>query len=83
MDRLRETLGIDLPDDTLHTMLLAYETMHRQIRKLRALDLTDVHPAVVYNPLLAYRDKKGWAPIPPSPQSVPCRPKSVLAIFHQ
>jgi hypothetical protein len=59
MDRLREILGIDLPNDTLHAMLLAYETMHREIRKLRTFDLTDIHPAVVYDPLVAYRDKKG------------------------
>ncbi|MBV9782641.1 MAG: hypothetical protein JO264_02370 [Acidisphaera sp.] len=56
MDRLRDILGIELPDETMRAMLLAYETMHREIRRLRTLDLTDIHPAVVYDPLLAYRD---------------------------
>lgn len=55
MDTLREVLEIDLPDEELRQLLAAYEAISWEIRKLRDLDLTDTHPAVVYDPLLPYR----------------------------
>jgi len=55
MDTLREVLGIDLPDEELRALLAAYEDIGREIAKLRGLDLTDTHPAVIFDPLLPYR----------------------------
>lgn len=56
MDTLRKVLGIDLPDEELRALLAAYEDIGREIGKLRGLDLTDVHPAVIFDPLLPYRE---------------------------
>jgi hypothetical protein len=55
METLRAVLGLDLPDEELSQLLVAYEAIHREIQKLRTLDLTDTHPAVIYDPLLPYR----------------------------
>ncbi|HQT75555.1 MAG TPA: hypothetical protein PLD10_00775 [Rhodopila sp.] len=54
MEILRTVLGLDLPDEELSHLLVAYEAIHQEIQKLRTLDLTDTHPAVIYDPLLPY-----------------------------
>lgn len=51
MDELKqciEALGLDRA-----AVLAAFQSVAEEIAKLRALDLTDVHPAVVFSPLPA------------------------------
>ncbi|HTT36137.1 MAG TPA: hypothetical protein VMH32_00560 [Burkholderiales bacterium] len=56
MDPYKDLLGIDLPLERLQHDLAAYRDILEQIRKLRELDLTDVHPAVVFEPTAPYRE---------------------------
>jgi hypothetical protein len=35
----------------------AYRAILVEIQKLRSLDLTDVHPAIVYDPQIPYRQR--------------------------
>jgi hypothetical protein len=58
MDTLRALFGIDQPDDELRALLAAYEDIRHAIEKLRGLDLTEMHPAVVFDPLLPYRGER-------------------------
>ena len=50
IDAYREVLGLDLAEERIDADLQAFEDVARAIRKLRELDLTDVHPAVVFRP---------------------------------
>jgi hypothetical protein len=54
-DPYQDVLGIDLPTERREEVLAAYRDILAQIRKLRALDLTDLHPAVVFEPTIPYR----------------------------
>ncbi len=54
-EELKALLGIDCPDSRLEENLEAYQVILGEIEKLRTLDLTDVHPAIVYDPLIPYR----------------------------
>ena len=54
-DAYKELLGLDLPPERLQEVLAAYVDILTEIRKLRALDLTDVHPAIVFEPTAPYR----------------------------
>ena len=56
LDPFEDILGVSLPEGRLPEVLEAYRTVAVEIRKLRSLDLTDVHPAIVFDPLIAYRD---------------------------
>jgi hypothetical protein len=56
-EQLIEVLGIDLPPQRRAAVLAAFKPMAEEIAKLRSLDLTDVHPAVVFSPLPA-RDER-------------------------
>jgi len=56
MDPYKDLLGIDLPAERLAHDLAAYRDILDHIRKLRELDLTDVHPAVVFEPTAPYRE---------------------------
>lgn len=55
MDPYRDILGSELSEERLSENLAAFEDILEAIRMLRTLDLTDVYPAVVYDPLLPYR----------------------------
>ena len=55
MDPFRDILGLDLPPEQREAELAVFRTIAEEIRKLRSLDLTEVHPAVVYDPLLGHR----------------------------
>lgn len=55
MDLLKDLLGVDVPEDQLQSLLDTYEDIFGEIMKLRSLDLTEVHPAVIFDPLLVYR----------------------------
>jgi hypothetical protein len=58
-DPIRDILGVDLPAERLAHNLQAYAPILQEIRKLRALDLTDIHPAVIFEPTAAYRREPG------------------------
>lgn len=52
---LAEILGLELPIERLREVLAAYGDILAEIRRLRTLDLTDVHPAIVFEPSAPYR----------------------------
>jgi hypothetical protein len=49
-DLYRDILGIDLPAERLAEILRLYADILGAVQRLRALDLTDVHPAVIFDP---------------------------------
>jgi hypothetical protein len=51
MEKLTEALGIQLEKQRRSTVLAAFQPIAQEIAKLRSLDLTDVHPAVVFSPV--------------------------------
>jgi len=55
--RLQEVVGLDLSDEALAHELAAFADIAAAIRRLRALDLTEVHPVVIYDPTLPYRSR--------------------------
>lgn len=55
MTRVQDIIGLDLPDARLDEELAAFADIAAAIRKLRALDLTEVHPVVIFDPTLPYR----------------------------
>ena len=54
---LREVLGIGPEGARLRENLAAYRAILEELKKLRSLDLTDIHPAVVFDPTLPYRGR--------------------------
>ncbi len=54
-DLYKDVLGLDLPPERLQEVLAAYRDILAEIDKLRTLDLTDVHPAIVFEPTAPYR----------------------------
>jgi hypothetical protein len=52
-----DLLGIGPERERLGENLAAYRGILDEIRKLRTLDLSDIHPAVVFDPLLPYRGR--------------------------
>jgi len=58
-DPYRDILGIEVTPERLDENLTAFDDIRREIVKLRQLDLTDVHPAIVFEPTAPYR--KGGA----------------------
>ena len=60
-DPIRELLGLDLPPDRQAAVVAAFRDILANLEALRALDLTDVHPAIIFEPTAPYRTK-GDAP---------------------
>jgi hypothetical protein len=54
---LRELLGIGPDGERLRENLAAYRVILEELKKLRSLDLSDIHPAVVFDPTLPYRGR--------------------------
>jgi hypothetical protein len=54
-DPYAELFGLDLAPERLQEVLAAYAGILAEVNKLRALDLTDVHPAIVFEPTAPYR----------------------------
>ena len=52
---LARLAGTPLAPERLAEVLDAYAPIFEEIAKLRALDLTDVHPAVIFEPTAPYR----------------------------
>jgi len=55
-EKLAEAIGFDLEPSRRVAVLAAFADIGKEIRKLRALDLADVHPAVVFSPLIVEGD---------------------------
>jgi hypothetical protein len=55
LESLVDALGIDLEKERRAAVLAAFQPIAQEIAKLRSLDLTDVHPAIVFSPLPASR----------------------------
>lgn len=53
---MQELFGLAVTDLEFAEILAAYEDVAKEIRKLRSLDLSDVHPAVVFDPLFSYEE---------------------------
>jgi len=51
LESLVDALGIELDAGRRAAVLAAFQPIAQEIAKLRSLDLTDVHPAVVFSPL--------------------------------
>jgi hypothetical protein len=55
LDLVRDVLGIDLPPEELAENLAGFARIFEEIQKLRELDLTDIHPSIVFDPTAPYR----------------------------
>lgn len=55
LDLVRDVLGIDLPPEQLAENLATFARIFEEIQKLRELDLTDIHPSIVFDPTVPYR----------------------------
>jgi hypothetical protein len=59
LDLFKDILGVQTTPERLQENLAAYRTILAEIQKLRELDLTDIHPAVIFEPTAAYRKERG------------------------
>lgn len=59
LDPYTDILGVDFPEMRLSENLQAFERIAAEIRKLRSLDLTDVHPPIVFDATAVYRSARG------------------------
>jgi hypothetical protein len=57
--RYFDLLGVQFTPERLGENLAAFHDILREIEKLRKLDLTDVHPAVIFEPTAPYRRAGG------------------------
>jgi hypothetical protein len=55
LDPYRDILGVQLDPARLTENLAAFHDILHEIQKLRQLDLTDVSPALVFEPTAPYR----------------------------
>jgi hypothetical protein len=58
-DPYRDVLGVAFTPERLQENLMAFDDIRREIEKLRQLDLTDVHPAILFDPTAPYRREGG------------------------
>lgn len=58
-DPYRDVLGVVFTAERLQENLTAFDDIRREIEKLRQLDLTDVHPAILFDPTGPYRREDG------------------------
>jgi hypothetical protein len=54
VEGLAEVVGTNLLPERLTLNLVAYRDIVAEIRKLRELDLTDIHPVVVFDVAAAF-----------------------------
>jgi hypothetical protein len=55
LDPYADILGVDFSEARLRENLEKFESIAAEIRKLRTLDLTEVHPPIVFDPTAVYR----------------------------
>lgn len=58
VDPYADILGVDLPASRVKENLEAFASIAAEIRKLRSLDLTAVHPPIVFDATLVYRPRR-------------------------
>lgn len=56
LDVWTDILDVQVNPERLKQNLASYTEILDEIKKLRALDLTDVHPAVIFEPTAPYRN---------------------------
>ncbi|MBI3527102.1 MAG: hypothetical protein HY067_03965 [Betaproteobacteria bacterium] len=54
-DPYKDVLGLDLSPERLQEVVAAYRDILAEVNKLRTLDLTDTHPAILFEPTAPYR----------------------------
>ena len=59
LDPYADILGLDLPPERLAEVLNAFRGVLEELRKLRALNLTEIHPSIIFEPTAAYRKEPG------------------------
>ena len=52
-DLVRDVLGISLEPERVEENLAAYADILQEIVKLRTLNLSNIHPAVIFSPIAA------------------------------
>jgi hypothetical protein len=57
LDPFQDILGVYVTPERLQENLASYAPILEEIRKLRELDLTDIHPAIIFEPTAAARKK--------------------------
>jgi hypothetical protein len=57
-DALIRLSGTPLDEKRLREVIAAYAPIHEEIIRLRKLDLSDVHPAVIFEPTAAWRNAR-------------------------
>ena len=55
LDPWKDVVGLDVDPERLAVDVAAFRDIHAELLKLRALDLTDTHPAVIFEPTAPYR----------------------------
>ena len=55
IDLVRDVLGVEQSPERLAALAAAYGEALVAIKALRELDLTEVHPAVIFDPMVPYR----------------------------
>jgi hypothetical protein len=56
LDVWTDILDVQVNPERLKQNLSSYTEILEEIKKLRALDLTDVHPAIIFEPTAPYRN---------------------------
>ncbi len=56
LDVWTDILDVQVNPERLKLNLASYTEILEEIKKLRALDLTDVHPAIIFEPTAPYRN---------------------------
>ena len=59
LDPYLDIIGVSYTPERLQANLATFRDILREIEKLRQLDLTDVHPAIVFEPTAPYRNEGG------------------------
>jgi hypothetical protein len=59
LDPFKDVAGVDFTPERLAELLAAYGGILDEIKKLRQLDLTDIHPAVIFDPTSGYHQDDG------------------------
>jgi hypothetical protein len=58
-EQMLRLLGIGPERERLEANLAAFLPIFEELLKLRSLDLSEVHPAIVFDPFLPYRKADG------------------------
>ena len=57
LDLIKDILGISLPPDRIEENQQSYKDILEEIKKLRTLDLSNEHPAVVFSLFTPNKEK--------------------------